>query len=36
MGTMAHYLEVNVPAETTDAWWRRPTTGSGARPEIEV
>ena len=34
MGTVAHYLEVNVPAETAYAF--KATIGAGVEPEIEV
>ena len=38
MGTVAHYLEVNVPAETAYAFKAilESTTGAGVEPEIEV
>ena len=34
MGTVAHYFEVNVPAETAHAF--RATIEAGVEPEIEV
>jgi hypothetical protein len=38
MGTVAHYLEINVPAETAYAFKAtiESTTGTGVEPEIEV
>ena len=38
MGTVAHYLEVHVPAETAYAFRAtiEATIGAGVEPEIEV
>ena len=38
MGTVAHYLEVNVPAQTAYALKAtiESTAGAGVEPEIEV
>ncbi len=35
MGTVAHYLEVNVPAETAYAWWRGLTNLPSILPDVE-
>src|SRR5918993_365449 len=35
MGTVAHYLEVDVPAEKAYAWWRGLTTLPSVMPDVE-
>jgi uncharacterized membrane protein len=35
MGTAAHYLEVNVPADQAYAWWRGLTNLPAIMPEVE-
>ncbi len=35
MGTVAHYLEVNVPAETAYSWWRGLTNLPTILPDVE-
>lgn len=35
MGTVAHYLEVNVPADQAYAWWRGLTNLAQIMPDVE-
>lgn len=35
MGTVAHYLEVNVPAEQAYTWWRGLTNLPAVMPDVE-
>jgi uncharacterized membrane protein len=35
MGTVAHYVEVNVPAERAYAWWRGLTNLPSIMPDVE-
>lgn len=35
MGTVAHYVEVNVPAEAAYAWWRGLTNLPSIMPDVE-
>ena len=35
MGTVAHYVEVNVPAEQAYAWWRGLTNLPSIMPDVE-
>jgi uncharacterized membrane protein len=35
MGTAAHYLEVNVPADRAYSWWRGLTNLPAVMPEVE-
>lgn len=36
MGTVAHYLEVNVPADKAYAWWRGLTNLPSIMPDVEA
>lgn len=36
MGTVAHYLEVNVPADKAYAWWRGLTNLPSIMPDVET